>query len=273
MDKNKKTGYLIIGLGVAFTLLSVILSYALISSIVEKVPMQIANQYIKAGTPINESMFSIVEVPVKGRPKDAILPGEDLTGYVAITDFGTNDILRYTKVVNLKEKDLPIISTKLRGLDPEALTNENYETPEMRKLRAVELPIESIEGMLPGMKPGDKLAITSVYTERAPGGIEQKHSEPLFDYVEVLDIRLPSDENSKGTLVIALTQKQFQAFALARDKGTFYVALMPYGLEKPKGHPEILSEYYLLAIGEDLSEEYYTTPTNTNEYQVGLGSE
>ena len=106
--------------------------------------------------------------------------------------------------------------------------------------------------MLTGMKPGDKIAITSVYVEETVGGVGEKFSEPLFDYINVLEIKPPTD-NNKGSLVIALTQRQFQAFALARDKGKFYIALMPYGLETPKGHPEILSEDYSISIGNSIT--------------------
>lgn len=115
-------------------------------------------------------------------------------------------------------------------------------------MRVAEIPINSILGALPGMKVGDKISVTSVYDEdildKDNKSISIRRTENIFDHIYVIGIKKPSDK-SKGSLIIALTQRQFEALALAREKGKFYIAVMPYGIKKPEEHMEILSPKYV----------------------------
>lgn len=243
----KSTGLLFILVAVICGLIAVIITYRTVNSMTKKVPMLIADKKIIAGDPLHKEDFKIVNVPISGRPEDAILPEDKIEGLVALKDMNEKDILRKINTVDLEKNDLPILSTRLRAVYDTLNTIENELSQETTDLRAGEIPIESIIGMLDGMKEGDQIAVTSVYIEDVTQ--EQKtnkirRTETIFDYIHVLGIKPPID-NSKGSVVIALSQKQFEALALAREKGKFYIALMPFGVKKPEGHPEILSDLYV----------------------------
>lgn len=240
----KKTGFLFIFTAVVCSLLAVFFAYFSINKITEKVPMLVANTNIVAGDPLLKENFQVVNIPVSARPKDAILPTHELSGLVALKDMSKNDILRYENVVDLEQKELPVLSTRLRAVADSLTKSETLDSEEVMNLRAAEIPIDSIIGMISGMKEGDKIAVTSVYIEETDAKEKIRRTETIFDFIHVLGIKLPSD-NNKGNVVIALTQKQFEALALAREKGKFYIALMPFGLNKPEGHPEILSDLYI----------------------------
>ncbi|WP_459195629.1 CpaB family protein [Wukongibacter baidiensis] len=267
MEKSKKSGILFIFLAFILALGATGLSYAAINKITKKVPMMVASKDIEAGDPLNKDMFQVISVPIGGRPSDAIIPTKelDLSSYVALKDMSAKDILRKANIINLNSKDLPILSARLRSLDPKAINDLSYDSEELRSLRAAEIPVTSIIGMIPGMKTGDQIAITSVYIDEVDEGNKIKKvrkTETIFDFISVIGIKKP-DDNSKGSLVIALSQRQFEAYSLAREKGKFYVALMPYGVKRPDGHPQILSDEYIKML--DLYEEAPTLETLENE--------
>lgn len=242
----KKTGLLFILMAVICGLVAVFLAYRTINSMTRKVPMLIANKSIIAGDPLHREDFQIVNVPISGRPEDAILPEHKLEGLVALKDMNLKDILRTANVVDLEKKDLPILSTRLRAINNSLEYDQEELGDDVAKLRAGEIPIESIVGMLDGMKEGDQIAVTSVYLDDITEGQKTykiRRTETIFDFIYVLGIKSPSD-NSKGSVVIALTQKQFEALALAREKGKFYIALLPFGVKRPEGRLEILSDLY-----------------------------
>ncbi len=249
--KFKSTGILFFVIAIICSLMAVVIAYTQINRITKRQPILVANRYVVAGDPLTKEMFDTVQIPVGGIPQDAIRPNVNLDRLVATKDMGIKDILRYENVADLNEKDLPILSTRLRAVEKGSINSENdeengeeYDVEKLKNLRAAEIPIDSIIGMLDGMKTGDQIAVTSVFIEETENNEKIRRTETIFDYVRIIGIKPPVD-NSKGTLVIALSQKQFEALALAREKGKFYIALMPLGIEKPEDHPEILSELYI----------------------------
>lgn len=241
----KSTGILFIVIAIVCSLTAVIIAYTQINKITKKSPMLVANKYIVAGDPLTKEMFDVVQIPVGGIPQDAIRSDVDLDKFIAIKDMGEKDILRYENVADLNEKDLPVLSTRLRAIEKDSInSSEEYDDEKLKNLRAAEIPIDSIIGMLDGMKAGDQIAVTSVFIEENKMGDKIRQTETIFDYIRIIGIKPPVD-NSKGTLIIALSQKQFEALALAREKGKFYIALMPLGIEKAENHPEILSNLYI----------------------------
>ncbi len=254
----KSTGILFIIIAVVCSLVAVGIAYVSMNKITRKAPMLIAKEYVVAGDPLTKEKFDVVHIPVGGIPQDAIHPDVDLSKFVATKDMGEKDVLRYENVADLDKNDLPILSTRLRAIDKDALDNEKYSSEKLENLRAAEIPIESIVGMLDGMKTGDKIAVTSVFIEETKDAEKVRRTETIFDYIHVLGIKPPGD-NFKGSLVIALSQKQFEALALAREKGKFYIALMAMGANAPEGHPEILSELYV---------EMLEKPENTPVFNV-----
>lgn len=240
----KKAGLFFIFTAVSCSLIAVIIAYSSINKITKKVPMLVANTKIVAGDPLRKENFQVVNIPVAARPKDAILPNDELSGLVALKDMSESDILRFENVVDLKKNDLPVLSTRLRAVADSLTNNGLQDINEVTNLRAAEIPSDSIVGMIDGMKEGDKIAVTSVYIEEIEKKEKTRRTETIFDFIHVLGIKPPND-NFKGSVVIALSQKQFEALALAREKGKFYIALMPFGLTKPENHPEILSELYV----------------------------
>lgn len=269
---SKNTGFLFIIFAVFMGLLAVGISYIGISSMTKKYPMYIAAREIEIGDPLKKEDFVKIQIPKGGIPKDAVPIDTDLTGYIAIKDMSEKDILRKANIADVKQKDLPLMSSRLKYL---SYTEEFKKMPEQKrkaeigKLRAAEIPIKSIVGILPNMKKGDKVVVTSVYLEDIQDPQDStkikkiRRTETIFDHVYVLGINPPSDK-SKGALVLALTQRQFEALALAREKGKFYIAVMPYGLEKPEGHKEIISDKYVKMLDEPESLESLTSEIQEN---------
>lgn len=247
MSKSyRKTGMLFILVAIICSLLAVIVAYTAVNRLTKKESILVANSYIVAGDPLTKDMFNVIQVPRGGIVEDAIRPNSNINieQFIAVKDMSEKDILRYTNVADLGRTDLPILSSRLRRADKEIFGIEEYSDELFQNLRAAEIPIGSIQGMVDGMKVGDKISVTSLFIEENEKAEKIRRIETIFDHIYILGIKR-NDENSSGNVVIAITQKQFEALTLAREKGTFYISLMPFGIEKPEDHPEILSDLYI----------------------------
>jgi|GEM_PF-2105826 len=256
ITKEKKTGLLfLLGAGLLIVV-AMLTAYFGISTLTKEEPILIANAEIKAGDPLTTDHFKLIKVPVGGIPSDAIRPDTNITGHIAVKDMNENEILRFPNVIDLENPNIPMLSSRLRALYTDDVLAET-DDEELRNFRAAEIPIASITGMIDGMETGDRLAVISVFEDPETG---EERAETIFDYVDVLQLKKPSEDNP-GALILALTQKQTEALALARENGSFSVSLMAYGIEKPEGHPEVLSETYINRMEGEQSEDPLEPPT------------
>jgi Flp pilus assembly protein CpaB len=218
LSSEKKSGFLFVALGILCSLLAAGMIYSGASKMFPSVPVLEVVQPIVAGDPLSPGMFKEVKKPEAGLPQGVIRPGVDFSGFIAANGMAPGDILRISNVIILENINLPILSARLAYLD-------NFE------LRGVEVPIESIIGMLPGMKAGDYVDIISVYKNEAPdspGRASQSLiAETIIEGVPVIGVR-PREEG-QGALIVALTKDQAEVYALHREKGRISVSLRPFG--------------------------------------------
>lgn len=154
----------------------------------------------------------IVKIAKASVPKGAIIPGADLDKAIAKHGLSEGDILRENHIID-NNNDGGLLSARLSRLDK-------------KNMRAVELPIESIAGMLGGMKAGDKVDIVAVFEEGSEA--KQLNSKTILQDRQVIGV-MTSEEDAEGTIVIAVTNQEAEVLSLYREKGKIYVTLKPFG--------------------------------------------
>ncbi|MCG8541940.1 MAG: hypothetical protein MJA82_18680, partial [Clostridia bacterium] len=254
LSKSKKTGIILLIVAVVLIAGAFLGNFILIKKYAEQDYILVAKYNIMPGNPVSKEDFDRIKIPKKAIPSDAIRPDDiqrkEFKGHIAISEFAAKDILRWVKVADMKQtnlNELPTISLRLRAIEKKALNNIDFVSDKLRQMRAAEIPIDSVEGILPKMKIGDIVSITSVYIDDEASKLsdkEVKRSEVLFEYIPIIDLINKNEKIREGSLSVALTKDQMRAFALARDKGKFHIALMPFGIKKPLDYPEIISVRY-----------------------------
>ena len=235
-SKTKKTGILTLLVALLLGVVAVFLAMNLIKDSTKTVDVLIAKDDIEEGDPLSKSDFEIKQIHPSGRPNTAVNVNElDLDGVVASKGILKGDILREEHLIKIADvnQELPLISTRLK-----ALGND--------ELLGAEIPIQSIAGILSGVKKGDRLSIISVYKNDDTGSVV---SETILTDIEVLAIK--STDDGKGVLAVALTQEEFETLSLARDTGTIHIAIQPLGV----------------TFGEVTSNNSNTTNVNTNDVE------
>jgi len=235
-SKTKKTGILTLLVALLLGVVAVFLAMNLIKDSTKTVDVLIAKDDIEEGDPLSKSDFEIKQIHPSGRPNTAVNVNElDLDGVVASKGILKGDILREEHLIKIADvnQELPLISTRLK-----ALGND--------ELLGAEIPIQSIAGILSGVKKGDRISIISVYKNDDTGSVV---SETILTDIEVLVIK--STDDGKGVLAVALTQEEFETLSLARDTGTIHIAIQPLGV----------------TFGEVTSNNSNTTNVNTNDVE------
>lgn len=235
-SKTKKTGILTLLVALLLGVVAVFLAMNLIKNSTKTVDVLIAKDDIEEGDPLSKSDFEIKQIHPSGRPNTAVNVNElDLDGVVASKGILKGDILREEHLIKIADvnQELPLISTRLK-----ALGND--------ELLGAEIPIQSIAGILSGVKKGDRISIISVYKNDDTGSVV---SETILTDIEVLAIK--STDDGEGVLAVALTQEEFETLSLARDTGTIHIAIQPLGV----------------TFGEVTSNNSNTTNVNTNDVE------
>ena len=156
-----------------------------------------------------------VKIAKASIPNGAIKPGTDLSKFVAKHGMSEGDILRGDHILN-DDVDAGFLSARLL-----AMGDDN--------LRAVELPIESVSGMLGGMKAGDRVDIIAVYgLEDEEGGRKELESKTILTDRKLVGVMITED-GSDGAIVVALTSEEAETMALYTELGKIYITLKPFG--------------------------------------------
>lgn len=224
--KSKQTGLKFIGGAVILALLAGAGAYYTISEITAKVATLSAKAPIAKGDPLKKELFNTIYLPKGGVPKDALTPSSILTTRISNKDMATDDILRAVNTTDLKVDNPSLLSARLRALEQTGLVGG-------------EIPVESIQGMLDGMKSGDKVYLVGVTKEVIQaGGTEGTTTSSKVVGTAVVEsaiaVGIKGTGDGKPALIIAMSKEDAIKVAVAREEGKLYAYLLPFGQE-PKG--------------------------------------
>ncbi len=245
LDKNKKTGLLFIIIAIILAIIVAGLSYYLISGVTNKTPVLVLNRELQKGDPIDKSMFKTEYVPSASIIEGTINVEADLNGYIAAIPLMPGEVLKKNQIIKLSEnnKDIPLLSARLK-----AMNNPN--------LVAGEIPIDSIKGMISGMKSSDKISIVNVYRNDK----KELVSKTVIPYADVIGIKSGEDGSA---IMIAITHEQSRILAASRDKGKIYAYLLPYGITKEEVEALAKKEtYQILDSAKDSAGSETKTESN-----------
>lgn len=221
--KSKSTGLMLLMIAIVLGILSFVLTLSLISNVSKEDIVLVAKVDIEKGDPLSLNMFEERRIHPSGKPETAVNKEElNLLSTVASSNMLKEDILREEHIVKVvgEIEDLPLISTRLKTLGND-------------ELLGVEIPIDSIKGMLSGIKKGDMVTIVNVYEDINEETKEREiKSKTILVNIEVVDIKVNSEENtsSEASAVVGLTQDEFNILSLARDTGSIHIAVQPLGV-------------------------------------------
>lgn len=249
---NKAKGLLFVIVALICGLLSVVIIFSLGSKMSPSVAALEAIQDIKAGTPLDRSMFREVRLAEASLPTQLIDVNIDFTGLVAAKDISTGDIFREPAILSLSEGSPALFSARLRALgDP--------------SLRAVEVPTDSVEGLITGMGNQDRVDIIAVYEELqvvdefTAIAEDTLKVETIIKGAPVIGVRPGDSENIEGSpatlLIVALKAKDVEKVSLYRELGSIYASLRPFGLEEDETEEEVKEEKIIIIEHEEESEE------------------
>lgn len=157
-----------------------------------------------------EGRVTTVKMPRAGLPSDAITSINEVKNAITKHGLSAGDILRRSHIIKSDDSG-GLLSARLVALnDP--------------NLRAVEVPTESVAGMLGGMKAGDRVDIIAVYQTGANSN--ELSSQTIIFNAPVVGVKTGGEED-KAALVIAVNQQEAEKLALYRERGKIYVVLKP----------------------------------------------
>lgn len=226
MKKVKKTGVMLLALSIVLGFVAAGITFIMIKSSHKEVSVIMANVQIEEGDPLKKEFFVKKNIHPSGSPEDAVLIEDaDFDGTVASKGMLKGDILRNGHMIKISDssQELPLIATRVKSIGDD-------------KLIASEIPIQSINGILNGLKKGDKLTIVSVSENTKTEEIESK---TILVNIEVVAVKGDKEEvnidaattGNTGVVAVALTQEEFKILSLARDLGNIHVAIQPLGVE------------------------------------------
>lgn len=223
LSKSKETGVKFIGSAVILGLVAAGGTYFTISTITAKVPVYAAKGQITKGDPLSKDLFNVVYLPKGGVPKDALTPSTNLGTKITNVDMSAGDVLRGVNTTDLQHENPSLLSARLRALEEKGLVGG-------------EIPIDSVKGMLNGMKAGDRVYLVGV-KKNAPGqASSSSNTSPstgtvqgstVVDSATVVGVRSASDGNA--ALVIAMSKQDAIKVSVAREEGKVYAYLLPFG--------------------------------------------
>lgn len=223
LQTHKKRGLLFILVALITALAAGGITFFSLNTVFRKVPVMVATAEIAPGDPLNSDLFEIRSLAVGGIPEDTLKPGFSFEGTISAKGMLPGDILRKSNTVDMQDRDLSVLSTRLSTLKKNGLV-------------AVEVPVESMRGMLGGMKAWDQVMIgvawpdkdkeTALGTKNA-----QFVTEIIVESAMVVGLKKAEDGNN-GSLVVGLDPAQFLKFMESKERGKLYVALHPLGSGK-----------------------------------------
>lgn len=212
LNKAKLSGlsFIIIALACAFVAAFIVIQAGLRAA--PTVPVLQVTQDVTQGDFVYDKVREI-KIAKSSVPKGAIKPGADISRAIARHGLSEGDILRVNHLLD-EEIDGGLLSARLKALGDDSL-------------RAVELPIESVAGMLGGMKAGDRVDVIAVF-ETDDGENAVIEGKTILTDREIVGVLIPED-GSGGALVVSVTDKEAELLATSMEKGKIYVTLRPFG--------------------------------------------
>ena len=238
--ETKNKGIILIIGAVIFALIAAILAYVIISQVTVKYPVYEAQVEITKGDPLTKDKL-IVQYQPKSAITGALKPGEELDKkldkMIAEKDLSPGDILKTTNTIDLSntnlEGSLAVLSARLRAISEEVKRTENVE------LVGGEIPIDSVKGMLAGMKAGDRVYVIGVSKQKSDeNSANISETEKVVNEVittkevvnEAIVIGIKQDEGN-GALIVALKKEDAPKLAEAMEIGKVYAYLLPVGMK------------------------------------------
>lgn len=223
LQTNKKRGLMFILIALTIALVASGVSYASLNTVFRKVPVFVALVEIAAGDPLKKEMFEVKSHPIGGIPEDALKPSFLFDGSISSKGMLPGDVLRQSNTVDMQDRDLSVLSTRL------------YTLKEMG-LVAVEIPVDSLKGMLTGMKAWDKVIIGVAWPDKDKEMVlatrnEQFVTEVIVESAIVVGLK-NAEDGGNGSLIVGLDSAQFLKFMESKEKGKIYVALHPLGYDE-----------------------------------------
>lgn len=258
MEKTKKTGLLFLAFALILGGIAALMTFAVIKNSHKEVSVIIANKDINEGDPLSKTLFIEKKIHPTGKPESAINVEElDLSGTISSKGLLKGDILRQEHLIKLNDstQELPLISTRVKAIGNDELVG-------------AEIPINSIKGILSGLKKGDMISVVSVIEDVViidEIEVEQIVSKLILVNIEVVDVKTKESESKQEeseVVAVALTKEQFKKLSLARDLGTIHVAIQPLGVLYDE---EIVEELFNINEEIEIDEEGEVVIDDLNE--------
>lgn len=208
--KSNKKSFLFILMAIGCATLAALLVFFASFKLVPRYPVLVVKQNISAGDPLNTSMFEIRKLPKAGLPSEALKPNVDLSKYLAKNNMEKGDVLRVPNTIEIENPDPSILAARLKSLNDDSLV-------------AMDIPITAAGGMLNGMKALDIVSIMAVSKQG-----ETQVTNVIVENAVVIGVRA-RDDNSEGSLVVAIKDTDRTKVAEAKEKAKVFVALRPVG--------------------------------------------
>lgn len=240
-SKSKKTGTTLVTIGVFVALVAGFTTYYTISKVTSKVPMYVASEAINKGDPLGDlngkpivnkkgdSILKIVHVSKGGVPKDAVPVNQNLASTISTKDMSAGDILRKSNTLNLSRDNPSLFSARLKALGNPDLV-------------AGEIPVDSMNGMLDGVKAGDRVFLVSVAkeTDEEENALPNKtpavqnnteiiQGKELVKSAIIIGVKSDTSNGGKLALVVAVGKDDAVKIATAKERGKVYAYLLPFG--------------------------------------------
>lgn len=259
---SKAKGLLFVGIAVLCGLIAMLVVFSIGGRVAPSVPALQAERNIQPGDPLGREMFTEVMLAEANLPPGLVDTDIDFSHLIAARTISEGDILRDVDLMALEEPFPALFSARLRAFDD----------PD---LRAVEVPVEAVRGLITGMGYKDYIDIIAVYEDYPDDAFEdipeefegvirvekELISKTILHSVPVVGLRAGGQEGLGGreeiVLVVALIEEDAETLALYRETGKLYASLRPFGKIDPVPEEVELPDYQ-----EDELEDYPDDPSN-----------
>lgn len=217
---NRHRGMIFILLSLVAAMSAAGISYFGLNTAFKKVPVFVAIEEIAPGDPLKKELFEVRSLARGGIPEDTLKPDFIFDGTISAKGMLPGDVLRKKNTVNMQDRDISVLSTRLRTVNEDEMV-------------AVEIPVESMKGMLGGMKAWDTVMIGVAWPDKDKEMLintknAQFVTEIIVESAIVVGLRKAEDGNN-GALIVGLDSAQFLKYMESKEKGKIYVALHPLG--------------------------------------------
>lgn len=235
MAKVKKGGGAMFLVGaVLFALAAAFLSVRTVQGFNETAQAVVAVKDIPAYTQVTRDDVRMADVPKAAIPADALTKLDAIVGRYLKSPVYKGDVIRSARIADVKGAG-GLMSARVSELG----------RPD---LRAFALPYTTENGVGGEIKPGDRVDIVaSVKMDTANGQVGC--GKIVGRNVLVLTAQ-PGQQNSAGTIIVALTPQQIEDIAFALTSGQVRFALNPYNSdEKASNTTGVTSQDWLAKYG------------------------